>query len=271
MVPRVARVRRRVRDIADVWTLTLEMEDGEPFVFAPGQFNMLTAFGVGEVAISISGDPSKPEEGLVHTIRDVGTVSGAVARLVAGEAMGVRGPFGAGWPVDAAKGSDVVIVAGGLGLAPLRPLIYAVLAERKSFGKVVLLYGARNPAEILYRSELEAWRRRLDVDIHVTVDHAESDWFGNVGVVTNLISRAHFEAAHTVAYVCGPEIMMRFTTSALRDAGVGDEAMYISMERNMKCGIGMCGHCQMGPVFICRDGPVFRNDFLRPLMAVKEL
>jgi len=272
MVPRVARVRRRTREIQDVSTLILEMEDGEPLPFQPGQFNMMTAFGVGEVAISISGDPDRPEDGLVHTIREVGIVSGAVARLSTGESVGIRGPFGVGWPVEAAKGSDVVIMAGGLGLAPLRSLVYAVLNSRKDFGKVVLLYGARNPAEILYRTELEQWRRRLDLDIQVTVDHAEStDWYGNVGVVTSLVKRTAFDPEHTVAYVCGPEIMMRFGAAALRDAGVPDTSLYLSMERNMKCGIGLCGHCQMGPVFVCRDGPVFRNDQLRPLMNVKEL
>jgi len=270
-VPRVARVRRRTREIADVSTLTLEMEDGRPFRYEPGQFNMMTAFGVGEVAISISGDPDRAEDGLVHTIREVGIVSGAVARLTTGEAVGIRGPYGRGWPVDVARGSDVVIMAGGLGLAPLRPLIYAVLNARKDFGKVVLLYGARNPAEILYRAELEQWRRRLDVDIQVTVDTARDDWYGSVGVVTTLVPRATFDARNTIAYVCGPEIMMRFAAAALRDKGIQDESMYLSMERNMKCGIGLCGHCQMGPVFVCRDGPVFRNDHLRPLMSVKEL
>jgi NAD(P)H-flavin reductase len=270
MIPRIARVRRRERNLSDVWTLTLEMDDG-PFAFAPGQFNMLTAFGVGEAAISISGDSARPGDGLIHTIRDVGPVSHALSHLEPGDAVGVRGPYGVGWPIEAAKGSDVVIIAGGLGLAPLRPLIYSLLDGRRHYGKVVLLFGARTPADILFRSELEGWRRRLDLEIQATVDTAGDDWFGNVGVVTTLIPHATFDARNAIAYVCGPEIMMRFAAAALRDAGVGDDCMYLSMERNMKCGIGLCGHCQIGTVFVCRDGPVFRNDRLRPLMAVKEL
>ena len=269
MVPRIGRVKKRVRDLSDVFTLTIEMD--EPFAFEPGQFNMLTAFGVGEAAISISGDPAKPSEGLIHTIRDVGLVSHALSHLEAGDLIGVRGPYGVGWPVDVAKSNDVVIVMGGLGLAPLRPLIYHVLANRREYGKVVLLFGSRNPGEILFRAELEQWRRRLDVEINVTVDTAGDDWHGNVGVVTTLIPHANFDPANTIAYLCGPEIMMRFGAAALRDAGVRDECMYLSMERNMKCGIGLCGHCQLGTVFVCRDGPVFRNDKLRPLMSVKEL
>jgi len=269
MVPRIGRVRKRVRDLSDVWTITVEMD--EPFYFAPGQFNMLTAFGVGESAISISGDPAKPEDGLIHTIRDVGRVSHALSHLDPGDVVGVRGPYGEGWPVDVARHSDVVIVMGGLGLAPLRPLIYTILANRKDYGKVVLLFGSRTPTDILFRAELEQWRRRLDVEIQVTVDAATDDWFGNVGVVTTLIPRATFDPGNTVAYLCGPEIMMRFGAAAMRDAGVPDEAMYLSMERNMKCGIGLCGHCQIGTVFVCRDGPVFRGDKLRPLISVKEL
>jgi len=270
MVPRVARVRQRQRNLSDTWTLVLEMEDGEPLDFLPGQFNMLTVFGVGEVPISISGDPDK-RGGLVHTIRDVGPVSGALARLTPGEAVGVRGPFGTAWPVKEARGSDVVILAGGLGLAPLRPAIYSILANRRHYGKVALLYGARSPAEMLFRSELEQWRRLLDIEIQVTVDTASSDWFGSVGVVTTLVPRATFDPEHTVAIVCGPEIMMRFGVAALRARGIGDQSIYLSMERNMKCAVGLCGHCQLGSVFVCRDGPVFRLDKLAPLMAVKEL
>ena len=271
MVPRIARVRRRQRDLKDVVTLTLELEDGGELAFAPGQFNMLTVFGVGEVPISISGDPAKPGGGLVHTIRDVGAVSGALARLGPGDAVGVRGPFGVGWPVAEAKGHDVVILTGGLGLAPLRPVIYSLLANRRLYGKIALLYGARGPEEILFRSELEQWRRLLDIELLVTVDHAETDWYGSVGVVTTLVPRADFDPQSTLAMVCGPEIMMRYGVSALRAAGVSDQSMYLSMERSMKCAIGLCGHCQLGSVFVCKDGPVFRNDRLGPLMAVKEL
>lgn len=270
MAPRIARVRRRRRDGPDVWTLDIEIEATDAAAFAPGQFNMLTVFGVGEVPISVSGDPADPSR-LVHTIRAVGPVSTALARLGPGEPVGLRGPFGAGWPMAESAGRDVVVVAGGLGLAPLRPALYRLLAERSRYGQIVLLYGSRSPEEILFRRELEAWRRRLDIDIEVTVDHAIGDWHGHVGVVTTLIPRAAFDPQHAIALVCGPEVMMRFAIAALRDAGLADDAIYLSMERNMKCAVGFCGHCQFGTVFVCRDGPVFRYDRLRNLLAVKEI
>jgi NAD(P)H-flavin reductase len=275
MMPRVGRVRRRRRDGPEVWTLEIETGDGTGLGFAPGQFNMLTAFGIGEAAISISGDPAEPVR-LIHTIRAVGAVSTALSQLTPGSPIGLRGPFGVGWPMDEAAGRDVVIVAGGLGLAPLRPVLYRLFAERERYGTITLLYGARSPVEILFRRELEAWRRRLDIEIEVTVDHAMGDhgvgeWRGHVGVVTSLVPRATFDPRQAVAMVCGPEVMMRFVVAALRDAGMGEQSIYLSMERNMKCAIGFCGHCQFGPVFVCRDGPVFRHDQLRGLLAVREI
>lgn len=269
MVPCIARVHRRRRDGPEVWTLEIETEEAESGAFAPGQFNMLTAFGVGEVPISFSGDPATPRR-LVHTIRVVGPVSRALARLKPRDALGLRGPFGVGWPMEEASGRDVLVIAGGLGLAPLRPVLYRLVAERERYGKVVLLYGTRSPDDILFRRDLEAWRARMDINVDVTVDHARSGWDGHVGVVTSLISRATFDSARTVAFVCGPEIMMRFTIAALRDAGLSDDGIYLSMERNMKCAIGFCGHCQFGPVFICRDGPVFRYDRVRAILGLKE-
>jgi NAD(P)H-flavin reductase len=273
MTPRVVRVRRRRRDLKDTVTLELEPDgdggDGGAFPFAPGQFNMLTAFGVGESAISVSGDPAA-RTGFVHTIRAVGPVSRALAALRPGDSLGLRGPFGTSWPVEAARGGDVIVVAGGIGLAPLRPALYRLLAERDRYGRIVLLYGARSPADILFRSEIESWRRRLDLSVEVTVDHAGEDWRGHVGVVTTLLPRVAFDAGNAVALLCGPEVMMRFA-AALRDAGLSDEAIFVSMERNMKCAVGLCGHCQFGPVFVCRDGPVFRHDKVAHLIAVKEL
>lgn len=270
LVPRVARVLRRRREMAGVVTLDLALADGETPRFAPGQFDMLTVFGVGEVPISFSGDPAR-RDALVHTVRGVGAVSRALTGLSAGAAVGLRGPFGTGWPMEQARGRDVVLVAGGLGLAPLRPALYALLAERESYGDVVLLYGTRSPADILYRREIERWRRRLDLEVLVTVDHAASDWRGHVGVVTKLIPRAPFDPEETVAFVCGPEVMMRFAIKALIDTGVAADSIWLSMERNMKCAVGFCGHCQLGPEFVCRDGPVFRNDRIARLMALKEL
>ncbi len=273
MVPRIARLRRKRRDGPQVWTLDLELEDrhaSEAPRFAPGQFNMLTVFGVGEVPISVSGDPAAPDR-LVHTIRSVGAVSSALTRLAPGAAIGFRGPFGTGWPMEETVARDVVIVAGGLGLAPLRPALYRLLADRLRYGRIVLLYGARSPEDILFRSELESWRRRLDIAIEVTVDHATSAWRGRVGVVPALVARADFDPLHAIALVCGPEVMMRFAVAALRDAGVADESIYLSMERNMKCAIAFCGHCQLGTVFVCREGPVFRHDRIRGLLALKEI
>jgi len=270
MIPRIAHVRRRRHDAPQAWTLELQCADGAPAVFAPGQFNMLTAFGVGEAAISVSGDPADASR-LIHTIRAVGPVSTALTQLRPGDPIGVRGPFGVGWPMAEALGKDVVFVAGGLGLAPLRPALYRVLGERTNFGKVTLLYGSRTPDDILFRHEIETWRGRFDMEVEVAVDHAASEWRGHVGVVTKLISLAQFDPSQTIAMVCGPEVMMRFVASSLHDAGVGEDAIYLSMERNMKCAIGHCGHCQFGPVFICRDGPVFGYGQLRRFLAMKEI
>jgi NAD(P)H-flavin reductase len=270
MTPVIAHVRNRRRDGPQTYTLEIETEDRAPSTFEPGQFNMLTAFGVGEVPISMSSDPAAPER-LLHTIRAVGPVSIALSRLRPGDMLGLRGPFGTSWPLRAAHGQDVIVVAGGLGLAPLRPALYRLFAERERFGKIVLLYGTRSPDDILFRPELESWRRRLDIDIEVTVDHAVARWHGHVGVVTSLIAYADFDPLHAIAFVCGPEVMMRFTIAELGDAGIESDSIYLSMERNMKCAIGWCGHCQLGPFFVCRDGPVFRYDRVRAMLSTKEI
>ena len=269
-LPRPWRVVKTRRDLRDVVTLDLAPVEGHVPPFAPGQFNMLYAFGVGEAAISISGDPAGTER-IIHTVRDVGAVSGAIARHKVGDVLGVRGPFGTAWPTTEALGNDVVIAAGGLGLAPLRPAILTVLANRAHYGQVTILYGTRGPSDILFRAELERWRRRLDVEVFVTVDHAGPDWHGETGVVTKLVPRAGFDPANTIAMICGPEVMMRFTASALHEAGLGFDRIYLSMERNMKCAIGLCGHCQFGPDFICKDGPVMRYDRIADILSVREI
>ena len=267
IVPVVARVRGRRRETRDTWTLAI---DAGGLGFRPGQFNMLYAYGIGEIPVSVSGDPGTPGP-LIHTVRAVGAVSEAITRLKPGDALGLRGPYGTAWPVAESRGSDVVVVAGGLGLAPLRPAIYRLIAERDRYGSVVVLYGTRSPADILFRRELERWRGRLDIEIAVTVDHADSLWRGNIGVVTNLIGRTAFDRDHTVALVCGPEIMMRFTAGALEAAGVAPERIFLSLERNMKCAVGQCGHCQFGPTLVCRDGAVMRYDRVSRLLPVREL
>lgn len=271
MLPRPVTLRRRQRETHDTFTLTLDVPDSEhgmPFV--PGQFTMLYLFGAGEVPISISGDPASPGQ-LVHTIRAVGSVTRPLQALRRGATLGVRGPFGRGWPVADARGSDVLIVAGGLGLAPLRPLIYHLLRRRDDYGHIGIVYGARSPDDILFRRELERWRGRFDLDVEVIVDHASDTWHGDVGVVTRLLDRTRCVPANTQAVICGPEIMMRFSIRALNDLGIGDERIHVSMERNMQCAIGLCGHCQYGPTFVCRDGPVFRFDRIRHLFGIREL
>lgn len=271
MVPASYRVRRLRRETDDTFTLELQPANGNGgFAFAPGQFNMLYLFGVGEVPISISGDPAKREV-VFHTTRRVGTVTRAMAGLKPGDVLGVRGPFGSHWPVEEAEGNDVVIVAGGIGLAPLRPSLYHILSRRDKYGRVVLLYGARTPADMLYRKELEQWRARFDLEVYATVDRAHAGWRGNVGVVTALIPRVPFDPLNTLAMVCGPEIMMRFTVAELQKRGVALDAIYLSMERNMKCAIGFCGHCQYGPTFICKDGPVFRYDRVKDWLSKWEV
>lgn len=270
MVPSLAKVMARRQELGDTWTIDLDVDDPDVLAFKPGQFNMLYALGVGEAAISVSGSQNGATH-LVHTIRDVGLVSHALAALEPGMSVGVRGPFGTAWPVEAAEGMDVVIVAGGLGLAPLRPAIYHILAHRERYGRIALLSGARGVKGILFPNQLDQWRRHLDLQIEVTVDHADMAWQGHVGVVTGLIPRVDFDPADTIALVCGPEIMMRFGAQALVEAGVPDTRIYLSMERHMKCGLGHCGRCQYGPFLLCRDGPVISFDRLRSLLTVKEL
>jgi len=268
MVPVPFRVTRRRRELRDTWTLELEPVAGDRLLPAPGQFTMLYAFGIGEVPISVSGGAEGP---LVHTVRAVGAVTQAICASRPGDVLGVRGPFGNAWPVEIAAGSDVVIVAGGIGLAPLRPAVYHLLQHRGEYGEVALLYGARTPADLLYRSELQRLRGRFDLQVRVTVDTAEGGWQGKVGVVPQLVAGARFDPASTVALVCGPEIMIHYSAQALLERGVPPDQIYLSMERNMRCGLGHCGHCQLGPTLICRDGPVYRYDELERLMAVHEL
>lgn len=271
MRPEPWRVARTAAETRDTFTMVLEREDGgRPFSFRPGQFNMLWAFGVGEVPISMSGAPGETRQ-VVHTVRAVGPVTLGLQRLRRGDGVGLRGPFGTAWPVDLAEGRDVVLVAGGIGLAPLRPAIYHLLRHRDRFGRVVVLFGTRTPDDLLFPREFEAWRGRLDVEADVTVDRAHPEWRGHVGVVTTLIPRAPFDPANTIAFVCGPELMMHFAATDLEHRGVPAERIWISMERNMKCAVALCGHCQFGASFVCKDGPVFRWDRMRPLLAVREL
>lgn len=244
--------------------------DGSEPRFTPGQFNMLYAPGVGEIPISVSAI-SEDGKGLVHTVRAVGAVSSALCELSAGEWLGVRGPFGRGWPVEEAADVDVIVIAGGLGLAPVRPAIQRLIASGDRTGKNVVFYGARTPSDILFRESLFQWAVSGDADVRTTVDRDEPGWNGNVGVVTSVLGRAEFDAETAFAFVCGPEVMMRFAVFDLLKRGLSADRIFISLERNMHCGIGLCGHCQLGPKFICVDGPVFAYGEVAELLTVRQL
>lgn len=260
MLPTLVSLQSIKKETHDTFTLRF---DGSAFPnqgkFLPGQFNMLYVFGVGEVPISVSGDAEKPSHYL-HTIRDVGMVTEALCTLRPGAQIGVRGPYGSHWPVERAKGKDVLLIAGGVGLAPLRPVIYHLLNHRADFQNVSILYGARSPEELLFTEELAKWKKRADLHLAVTVDRAMPGWYGRLGLVTTLLSGIKFDPANGLAMLCGPEVMMRFGARDLLQRGVPQESIYVSLERSMKCGIGLCGHCQLGPFFVCKDGPVHRYD-----------
>lgn len=265
MPPRPARVLARRREAPDVCTLEIEAAAPDRAA-APGRFAMLTAFGVGEIPVSYSGDPARDGRA-AHTIRVVGAVSRALAALAEGDLLGVRGPFGRGWPMQAARDREVIVAAGGLGLAPVRPAILDLL---DGSARLALAYGARSPAQALFAADLDAWRAR-GAAVAVTVDHAGPDWTGHVGAVTSLIAPLVRDPARTLAFVCGPEVMMRFAASALLDAGVPGAAIHLSMERSMKCAVGLCGRCQFGGDLLCRDGPVMPLDRIAARLRVREL
>jgi anaerobic sulfite reductase subunit B len=269
MTPVPHRVVSRTPETADTWTLELEplAESIRP---RAGQFDMLHAFGVGEVPISTSGD-HEGDGPLTHTVRAVGAVTRALCALEPGAVVGVRGPFGTEWPLAGAVGGDLVVVAGGIGLAPLRPAIRHALGRRADYGAVSVLVGARTPEDLLFVKELERWRARLDLEVDVTVDAAAAGWHGRVGLVTTLIPGAVFDPASAAALVCGPEVMMTFVVRALVDRGLPLGRIWVSMERNMRCAVGHCGHCQLGPTLICRDGAVFPAAAMTRLLEVREL
>jgi NAD(P)H-flavin reductase len=269
MLPRRAVIEAIRQETHDVGTFTLRLDqESEPYRFLPGQFNMLYLPAFGEAAISISSDAE--EIGTIrHTIRFVGTVTTGLARLRAGAEIGIRGPYGTAWPIDQARGRDLVIVGGGIGLAPLRPVIYHVLRHRDDFRTVTLLYGARTPGDLLYTDAFETWKQ-AGIDVHVTVDRSENSWKGVVGVVPLLFYRIRIEPKETVILTCGPEVMMHFVAYEALARRVPRESVWLSLERNMKCAIGVCGHCQYGPLFVCRDGPVISFARMEPYFNREE-
>ncbi|MGW9030294.1 FAD/NAD(P)-binding protein [Streptomyces sp. NPDC055722] len=266
IVPLVHRVASRHCETADTVTIELEPVGKSLLPFTPGQYAMVYAFGVGEIPVSVSRTGENGR--LTHTIRAVGAVSRALFGLQPGAAVGVRGPFGTSWNVTGARGHDVLVVAGGIGLAPLRPLIHFVLDEYRAYGRLNVLAGARTPDDLLYQDEFPAWRRPFGA---VTVDRPAGGWTGRVGVVTTLLDEAHFTPARTTAFVCGPEVMIRATARELIHRGVRPDRIQISLERNMRCATGHCGRCQLGPLLLCRDGPVVGYDLAESLLTVREL
>jgi NAD(P)H-flavin reductase len=237
--------------------------------FNPGQFNMLYLPGYGESAISISSDPSSRNGTLSHTVRAAGNVTQALARKKIGDHIGVRGPFGSCWPVDSYYGHDIVIACGGIGLAPLRPAIYHILNRRDDYGRVILLYGARTPKDLLYTLEYDTWRSK-GLEVEVTVDIGDAGWHRHVGVVPVLFYRLRLESDRTTVMTCGPEVMMRFVVFEALARRVHPEDIFVSLERNMSCAMGFCGHCQYGPHFVCKDGPVFSFRQVESLFNLEE-
>ncbi|MGO8938914.1 FAD/NAD(P)-binding protein [Mycobacterium sp.] len=271
MSPVPYRVRSRVVESPDSATLCL-VPVGEALRSPePGEFMMLYAFGVGEAAISISGDPTVTDGSITHTIRAVGAVSRALHDAQPGDVVGVRGPFGTSWGLAEAVGRDLVMVAGGVGLCPLRPAILGALAQTAHYGKVMLIAGARSRADFVFAAQLEKWAEDPRIELHVTVDIPVRGWRGEVGLVTEPLRRLTLHPDRTTAFLCGPEPMLRFAAEALMAKGVAAHDIRVSLERNMQCGIGWCGHCQLGPLLLCRDGPVVGYDVAGPLLHVKEL
>jgi NAD(P)H-flavin reductase len=264
----ITKVEEEAEGISTYWLRFQDQEQQQRFRFKAGQFNMLYLPGYGESAISISSDP-EAEGQLGHTIRFVGNVTRAFSRLRPGALVGVRGPFGTNWPMEATRGKDLVLATGGIGLAPLRPVIYSVLNHRQDYGRVVLVYGARSPGDLLYTDEFEQWEQ-AEIETIITVDRADENWRGLVGVVPMQFYRLRLDPDQTAVFSCGPEIMMRFVVYEALARRIPPSQIYLSLERNMKCGQGFCGHCQLGPFFICKDGPVFDYATLEPFFQVED-
>jgi NAD(P)H-flavin reductase len=263
-----ARITARRTETAGIYTFTMRLVDDDvrrAYSFKAGQFNMLYAFGVGEVPISIVSDPDDPVN-LEHTIRIAGRVTGAMAGWKVGDVVGVRGPYGNGWPVEAARGRDVVIITGGLGCAPVVGLINYIFRRRDQYGELHILHGVKTPNDLLYRERFDEWRRAPRTKVYLTTDQPDKSWHYKIGVVTELFDELTVPPS-SIVMMCGPEVMMRFAAHALRQKGVGDEAIYLSMERRMECAVGLCGHCQYREHFVCKDGPVFSYRTVRELFG----
>ncbi|MFY9268368.1 MAG: FAD/NAD(P)-binding protein [Candidatus Manganitrophaceae bacterium] len=273
LLPQQAEIVEKRREARGVYTYRLRLCDEtirRSYRFLPGQFNMVYLFGVGEVPISIVSDPSDPEL-LDHTIRIVGNVTDGLERLGKGEIIGLRGPYGSAWPLKEAEGKEVIIVTGGLGCAPVVSVINYIVQRRDAFGRLKILHGVKTPKDLLYRERFRAWKSIPNTEVYLTVDHPDRQWRYSVGVVTNLFSQIEVDLEKSLVMMCGPEIMMRYATRDLIGQGLSPERIYVSLERNMKCAVAFCGHCQLGPVFLCREGPVFRYDQVQKWIEKREL
>ena len=251
----------RIKDVRPMTALeklfTIELPDGLSLDHRPGQFVEVSVLGVGEAPISISSSPSRSNGTFELCVRKAGDLTGVLHTLKAGQTIGVRGPFGHGFPFEGFRGKDILFAPGGLGLAPLRSLINQVLDERGKYGRVTILYGAKHPSELLFMDEVAEWRARGDVDVRLTVDRPDDLWMGHVGVITTLFPQVQVYARNTVAIVCGPPVMYRFVLMELLGKGIPEGNIWLSLERRMKCGVGQCGHCQINNVYACQSGPAF--------------
>lgn len=242
----------------------IKMPEGLELGHEPGQFVEVSAFGIGEAPISVSSSPSK-KGSFELCIRQVGTLTNVLKRYEKGDLLGIRGPFGKGYPLEDLFGKDILIIAGGIGLVPLRSLINFVLDNRQDFGRLIILYGAKNPSELLFKDEIKEWQAREDVEFHLTVDQGDENWSGNTGVITTLIPGLDLKLNKTVAAITGPPIMYKFVVMSLKSKQLPDDQIYLSLERRMKCGVGKCGHCQINGVYCCQEGPVFNYADIKPL------
>lgn len=272
LAPRPARVEEKHSFGPSIHAFRLRPEDAGDrplFDFAPGQFNMVYAPGVGEVAVSLSSDPE--DDLLEHTLRVVGRTTRVLGALQVGDVMGLRGPYGTGWPLHEARFKDVMVVTGGLGCAPVSGAIDYVFRRRANYGHVTILHGVKQPADLIYRDRFEHWRREADTTVLLTTDEPDRSWRDHSGVVTELFDEVAFDPDRTVLLMCGPEVMMHYAARSLRERGLPLDRMYVSLERSMKCGVGLCGHCQLGPHFLCKDGPIYRMSDLGRFFRTRHL
>lgn len=269
--PHAATVVSRTQESPSIFTLQLRLNDAAAqaaYRFAPGQFNMLYLYGVGEVAISIMSDPAERDT-IGHTIRALGRVTQGLAKLQPGDQVGLRGPFGRGWPLREMSGNDIVLVTGGLGCAPVVSVIHYVLKRRERFGKLIIIQGVKHAEDLIWREQYDRWAAMPNTQVLVAASHGAALWPWHVGRVTELFSLARFRPDRAAAMMCGPEGMMQAASESLLQRGMPESRLFLSMERNMQCAVGRCGHCQLGGSFVCRDGPVYSWNQVKPLLAHK--